>query len=100
MARHYASLLWAFIEQVMRSGVALEYREHGFPRDSPLDVRRGSSSRGIARRIDHPQQGLADRLHPGKFEDAAFKPAHPVHSEIPAVDQRRHAHRDGADLTG
>jgi hypothetical protein len=30
----------------------------------------------IAHRVDHPQQGLADRLRPGKSEHAAFKPAH------------------------
>ena len=32
MARHDAGLLKAFLEQVMRPGVALEYRKHGFPR--------------------------------------------------------------------
>src|SRR5215831_15858212 len=27
---------------------------------------------GIARRVGHPQQGLADRPHPGEFEDTEF----------------------------
>ena len=34
-------------------------------------------SLGIDRRVNHPQQGLTDGSHPGEFEDAAFKPAHP-----------------------
>jgi hypothetical protein len=39
----------------------------------------------VARRIDRPQQGLADALHPGKLEDAVFQPAHSVDSEEPWV---------------
>jgi len=36
---------------------------------------------GIARRVGHPQQGLADGLHPGEFECAAFEAAYSVGTE-------------------
>ena len=49
---------------------------------------------GIALRVDHPQQGLANGLHPGEFEYAAFEAAYSVCPEILSVDQRWHAHRD------
>jgi hypothetical protein len=49
---------------------------------------------GIARRVDHAQQGLANGLHAGEFEYAGFEAAYSVCPEIPSVDQRRHAHRD------
>jgi hypothetical protein len=38
-------LLKGFREQVVRPGVVLEYRKHGFPRGCLRDGRRGSSSR-------------------------------------------------------
>jgi putative NADPH-quinone reductase len=44
------ALLKAFVEQVMRPGVALEYRKHGFPRGYSPDARRGSSSQWGCRR--------------------------------------------------
>ena len=47
---------------------------------------------GIACRIDHPEQSLADGGHAGEAKDASFEPAHPVYSEAP--DQGPHAHRD------
>jgi hypothetical protein len=51
---------------------------------------------GIARSIDHPQQGFTDSdgRHAGESEDAPFQPAHPVCSEVPSVDQRRQTDRD------
>jgi hypothetical protein len=45
-------------------------------------------SLGIARCVDHPEQRLADRGHPGKSKDAAFKPAYPRCSGISSIDQR------------
>jgi hypothetical protein len=32
-----------------------------------------------------PNRGLADGLHPGRSEHAAFKPAHSMGSEVPWV---------------
>ena len=49
---------------------------------------------GIARRVDHPQQGLANGLHPGEFEDAAFRTAFSVCPEIPSVRSTLACHRD------
>src|SRR6516162_6287561 len=92
---------WLQLEDRVSQREILERHNHAPPQDEfnkpPAVIShpvKPAPSLGVARRVNHPQQGLMDGLHPGEFEDAAFKPAHPMCLEIPSVDQRLHAHRD------
>ena len=93
--RHFHTSMAIFT--AMQSGLTVNIANEAiFKPDACRNLSSGQASAvGWHRSPRRPsQQGLADRLHRNKFEDAAFRPSHPVSSEIPAVDQRRHAHRD------